>query len=154
MCILFLGYQKKISFAELNFSRNGQAGKKYIPKLQNSRDTEILSWNPIFNERGGNDFFSLYKLDAKSLQPCLMLWDLMDYSSPGSSVHGILQTRILEWVAMPSFRGSFPPRNWTHVSYVSCMGQAGSLPPAPPGKPEKLDPLLQLLLTLPWSSAC
>ena len=36
-----------------------------------------------------------------SLQLCLALCDLMDCSLPGSSVHGILQARILEWVAMP-----------------------------------------------------
>jgi len=41
--------------------------------------------------------------------------DPMDYSPPGSSVHGILQARILEGVAMPSCRESFPPRDWTHV---------------------------------------
>ena len=39
---------------------------------------------------------------AKSLQLCLILCDPMDYSLPGSSVHGILQVRILEWVARPS----------------------------------------------------
>ena len=38
---------------------------------------------------------------------------------PGSSVHGILQTRILEWVAMPSSRGSSQPRNWTQVSRIA-----------------------------------
>ena len=37
---------------------------------------------------------------------CLTLCDPMDYSLPGSSVHGVLQARILEWVAMPSSRGS------------------------------------------------
>ena len=44
-------------------------------------------------------------------------------SPPGSSVHGILQARILEWVVMPSSRGSSWPRDWTHVSYVSCTGR-------------------------------
>ena len=39
-----------------------------------------------------------------------------------SSLHGILQARILEWVAMPSSRGSSWPRDRTHVSYVSCIG--------------------------------
>ena len=39
--------------------------------------------------------------------------DPVDYSLPGSSVHGILQARILEWVAMPSSRGSSQPRGWT-----------------------------------------
>ena len=43
---------------------------------------------------------------AKLLQPCLTLSDSMDCSLPGSSVHGILQVRILEWVATPSSRGS------------------------------------------------
>ena len=44
----------------------------------------------------------------------------MDCSPPGSSVQGILQARIVEWVAMPSSRGSSPPRNRTQVSSVSC----------------------------------
>ena len=42
--------------------------------------------------------------------------DPMDYSPPGSSVHGILQARILEWVAMPSSRGSSSPRDQTCIS--------------------------------------
>ena len=50
---------------------------------------------------------------AKSLQLCPTLWDPMDCSPPGSSVHGILQARILEWVATPSFRKSSPPRDQT-----------------------------------------
>ena len=50
-------------------------------------------------------------------------------------IHGILQARILEWVAMPSSRGSSQPRDRTHVSYVSCIGrQVFFLPLAPPGK--------------------
>ena len=43
---------------------------------------------------------------AKSLQPCPMLCDPIDYSLPGSSAHGILQARILEWVVISSSRGS------------------------------------------------
>ena len=50
---------------------------------------------------------------------CLTLCNTMDYSPPGSSVHGILQGRILEWIAMPSSRGSSRPRDGTHVS---CIG--------------------------------
>ena len=46
---------------------------------------------------------------AESLQSCLALCKPMDSSPPGSSVHGILQSRILEWVSMPSSRGSSPP---------------------------------------------
>ena len=57
----------------------------------------------------------------KSLQSCLTLCDPKDCSSPGSSVHGILQARILEWIAMPSSRGSSRPRDWGRASYVSCI---------------------------------
>ena len=46
---------------------------------------------------------------------CVWLCDPMDFSLPGSSVHGILQARMLEWVAISSSRGSFPPRDGTHV---------------------------------------
>ena len=47
----------------------------------------------------------------------------MGSSPPGSSVHGILQTRLLEWVVVTSFRRSSLPRYQTHVSYVSCIGE-------------------------------
>ena len=69
---------------------------------------------------------------AKSLPSCPTLCDLMDCNLPSSSVHGILQARILEWVATPSSRGSSQPRDGTHVSYVFLHWQAGSLPLVPP----------------------
>ena len=47
----------------------------------------------------------------------------MIYTLRGSSVHGILQTRILKWVAMPSSGGSSLSRDQTHVYYVSCIGR-------------------------------
>ena len=49
-------------------------------------------------------------------QSCLTLCDPVDCSPPGSSVHGILQARILEWVAVSFSRGSSWPRGWTQVS--------------------------------------
>ena len=55
-------------------------------------------------------------LDAQS---CPTLWDPMDCSPPGSSVHGILQARILVLVAMLSFGGSYQPRDQSHVSFKS-----------------------------------
>ena len=48
-------------------------------------------------------------------QSCLPLCDPMDYSLPGSSGHGILQARILEWVAFPFSWGSSQPRDLTQV---------------------------------------
>ena len=47
----------------------------------------------------------------------------MDCNPPGSSVHGILQARILEWVAISSSRGSSWPRDQTQLSYISCIGR-------------------------------
>ena len=63
------------------------------------------------------------------------LCDPMDYNPPGSSVHGILKTRILEWVAMPSSRGSSRSRNWIHISFCLLPWQVNSLPLELPGKP-------------------
>ena len=69
----------------------------------------------------------------------LTLWDLLDCSPPGSSVQGILQARILEWVAIPFSRGSSQSRNWT---CVSCTAGKFFSPSEPPGKPQWLhDPL-------------
>ena len=52
-------------------------------------------------------------------QSWLTLCGPMDGSPPGSPAHGILQARTLEWAAMPSSRGSPPPRGWTHVSRIA-----------------------------------
>ena len=52
-------------------------------------------------------------------QSCVTLCNPMDCSLPGSSVHGILQARILEWLAIPFSRGSSQPRNQTRVSCIA-----------------------------------
>ena len=57
-------------------------------------------------------------LDAKLH---LTLCDLMDYSPPGSSIHGISQARILEWVAISSSKGCAQPRGQTHDSYIPVL---------------------------------
>ena len=62
-------------------------------------------------------------MHAKSLQLCLTLCDPMDYTPPCSSVQGIFQARILEWVAMPSSTGSPQP-----MSPVAPSLQANFLP--------------------------
>ena len=72
---------------------------------------------------------------AKSLQSCPTLCDPIDGRPPGSRVPGILQARILEWVAISS-RGSSRLRDRTGISHVSCIGRR----------------ILRLLAT-PWSAA-
>ena len=56
--------------------------------------------------------------DAKSLQSCLTLCNPIDGSPPGSPVPGILQARVLEWVAISFSRGSSRPRVQTQVSHI------------------------------------
>ena len=84
---------------------------------------------------------------AKLLQSWPTWCNPMDHSPPGCSVHGILQEKVLEWIAMPFSRGSSWPRDRTRISYIfPTQGsnlhllhllnwQVGPLPLAPPGKP-------------------
>ena len=62
--------------------------------------------------------YYLPKRDSEVAQLCLTLWDSKDCSLPGSSVHGIFQARILEWVAISFSRGSSWARDWTQVSRI------------------------------------
>ena len=77
---------------------------------------------------------TVYLLCAKSLQLCPTLCDPMVCSLPGSSVLGIFQARMLEWVAMPSSRGSSRSRSQTKVSNGSCIADRFFIT-EPPGKP-------------------
>ena len=89
---------------------------EYAVDSLNSAD---LVWNN-FSQNFYIVFFS--SLCIKSLHSGPTRCNPMDCSTPGSSVHEILQARILEWVAIPFSRGSSWPRDWTSVSYISCIG--------------------------------
>ena len=69
--------------------------------------------------------FTVFK-SSEVTQSCLTLCDPMDHSPPGSSVHGIFQARILEWVAMPSSTGSSQESNLCLLCLLHW--QADSLP--------------------------
>ena len=77
----------------------------------------------IYINSDNNKRIHLLCVHDKSIQLCLTLCCPVDSSPPGSSVHGILQARILEWVDMPSSKGSSRPRDLTWVSYVFCIGR-------------------------------
>ena len=70
---------------------------------------------------------SLCESESEVTQSCPTLYDPVDCSLPGSSIHGISQARILEWVAISFSRGSFWPRDRTHVSHIAgrCFANYG-----------------------------
>ena len=80
-------------------------------------------------------YLSEHCVQAKLLQSCPTLCSPMDYSPPSSSVHGILQARILEWVATPSSKGSSWLRDRTHNILCLLQWQVGRLPQVPHRKP-------------------
>ena len=76
----------------------------------------------------------IHSMKVLVAQSCLTLCDPIDCSPPGSSVHGILQPRILEWVTISFSWGSSWPRDWTQVSCIVSL-QANSSLSEPSGKP-------------------
>ena len=84
-----------------------------------ARDNRFLSIS--LNESSGWLMRGDYVCFCAVAQLCLTFCGLMDCSPPGSSVHGILQARILEWVAMPLSRESSQLRDWTHSSCSFCI---------------------------------
>ena len=106
--------------------------------------SSVLAWRiPRTGEPGGLQSMGLHGVGHNRsdlaaaatmccAQSCLTLCNPMDCSRPGSSIHGILQARILEWVAMPSSRGCFQSGDRTSVSSVSCIGRQVLAPPRKP----------------------
>ena len=97
-----------------------QAGIKIagrnINNLRYADDTTLMAQS----EEELKSILMKVKSECEVAQSCPTLNDPMDCSLPGSSTHGIFQARILEWVAMPSSRGSSQPRDPTHIS---CIGR-------------------------------
>ena len=100
--------------------------------------SSVLAWRiPGTGEPGGLPSMGLHRVEhnwsdlaaADSVMPmevccsvvksCPILFDPMGYSLPGSSLHGILQARTLEWIAISFCRESSLPRDWTHIA---CIG--------------------------------
>ena len=94
-------------------------------------------------------FFRVCVLVGRS---CLTLWDPVDCSLPGSSDHGILQARILEWVEIFFSKGS----SWLRIEPQSPALQADSLPSEPPGKPffSMCVPIIVLLTSFNLKPGC
>ena len=77
--------------------------------------------------RGGKEISLLGRVSrCMNAQLYLTLCDPVDCSPPDSSVHGILQARILEWIAIPVSRGSLWLKNQTCISCLSCTGKSAT----------------------------
>ena len=80
---------------------------------------------------------SFISLNLDDTQSCPTLRDLVDWSPPGSSLHGISQARILKWISISSSRGSFWPRDQTCIIFNSCT-TGGFFTTEPPGRDSNL----------------
>ena len=110
------------------------------PKTQRSDDyfIEVIPESTDETEKLNNikkDIKSKVCIHAKLLQLCTALRDPMDCSPPGSSVHGILQARILQWVVISSSMRSSQPRDQTCVFWGSYIAEE-LITTEPPGKPK------------------
>ena len=83
-----------------------------VSHSDNPKNISLAKRLPVAEGASDNIILAMC-MRVKSLQSCPTLWNPMDCSLPDSSVHGILQARILKWVAMPSSRGSSLPRDQT-----------------------------------------
>ena len=86
-----------------------------------AKNKQILKKNQNTVKLKNVSCISLYvkSVVVKVAQSCLTLCNPTNHSPPGSSVHGVLQARILQWIAMPFSRGSFWPRDRTQVSCIA-----------------------------------
>ena len=84
-----------------------------------------------YNHHSGSPFTKPWEGVLQCSLGHVRLCDPVDYSPPGSSVPGILQARILEWIVIPFSRGSSQPRDWTQVSH----GAGRLFACEPPGMP-------------------
>ena len=100
----------------MGFSRQEYYSGLPCPPVGDLPDPGIKPTSLTFPALAGRYITTTWVLVAQS---CPTLCNPMDYSLPGSSIHGILQVRTLEWVAIPFSRGSSWPRDRTLVSCIA-----------------------------------
>ena len=114
-----------------------------FPRGRSGNPSSVLAWRIPWTEEPGR----LQSIESQSqtqltmhacccsvAKLCLTLCDPMDCSPPGSSVHGFLQARILKWIAISSYRGSF----WPRVEPASPVVADGIFTTEQPGKPHRM----------------
>ena len=134
------GYPEEV-MAEMSYKWNLKTGYKWTYTQNRNRVTDIPSklmvtkasggWAAGINWKIGID---MHTLCAQSLRRVLLSLTPWTAALPGSSVHGIFQARMLEWVAISYIRGTSQPRDRTGVSYKSSAMAGRFFTNAPPGK--------------------
>ena len=107
---------EQLSLTYLSFKNASLLKEKFeisweLPKCDTKAWSGKCCW-----KNGTNRLIS--ESESEVAQSCLTLCDPMDCSLPGSSLHGILQARVLEWIAISFSRGSSQPRDRTRVSLI------------------------------------
>ena len=135
------GLKYSHSLPRLVYLDSNRAGTRWnVPYLQQSlksiserrtlqiqdRDFKLDNRRMPHNRAGGEKIhltspmpFCTINRKEKKVKPCPTFCDPMDCSLPGSTVHGIFQARVLEWVAISFSRGSSRPRDRTQVSCIA-----------------------------------
>ena len=108
-----------VSSGKGNKSKNSQMGWPQTKKLLYSEGNCLQNKMTSTEWRRYLQITYTIRLKVKVLvaQSCPTICDAMNWRPPGSSVHGILQARILEWVGIPFSRRSSWPKDWTQVSH-------------------------------------
>ena len=114
-CSLIILEDKHISFSFSLATPSPHTQSKFLLSLGGPKSTHCLKIFTTLWVLLLRPFHVWVCMRAQSHQPCLTLCDPMGCSPPGFSAHGIAQARILEWVAMPSSRGSSWPKDRTCI---------------------------------------
>ena len=107
------GHPKQSNLNKMKRQRNIQQVKEHDKCPTNQTKEEELGSLPE------KEFRIIIVTESEVAQSCPTLCNPKDCSPPGSSVHGIFQARVLEWVAISFSRGSSQPRDWTRVSHTA-----------------------------------
>ena len=103
---------------KVKWTTQGSSGKKQLLGNRGSHSYLLTNSYPFSAE--GKELHQMLCVCSVAWL-CPTLCNPLDHNPPDSAVHGSFQARILEWVAISSFRRSSHPRDWIGVSYVFCI---------------------------------
>ena len=117
--LVLVSWNKTKSASQWLIPSNFRHGDHHKADLQWSRTAYPRSLSKKPSAEWAKEVRHLILLLLIDTQSCPTVCDPVDCSPPGSSVHGILQARMLEWVAVPFCRGSSRPRDWTRACCIA-----------------------------------